>query len=296
MAATTAAQILEETIAKTVQTLEEERKKPPEEIRKANLARARKIDKHFRPPTLPVGVKFWREGETIPDNAGVKPRAKHTYCQFLSMVRNNGADDREIVVIEKDDITCPWAKGILGFEDMPKDVAESLAGIHFYDRDLCVSAMDTIPKIPFRVKAITIGALEDLPLVPDVIVVAVTPGRTNKVMDGAMWFKGGRFVVQYGNGCGACGNATAEPMISDQVATIAFMCHGARRWGGFEDDELGCGIRIDKFDAWVAGMEATWLTGHSYPIAHQLTSDIRETHHEQTGIKYADASPYCLEH
>ena len=295
MATASPGQILQETIARTAQALEEERKKPPEEIRKANLARARKIERHLRPPTLPVGVRFWREGETIPPNAGVKSEFKHTYCQFLSFVRYDGADDREIFLIEKEDLTCHLAMGILGYEDMPKNVTEGNAGIHFYDTDLCVSAMETIPRIPFRVKAITIGALEDLPIVPDVIVMAVTPGRTNKVMDGAMWYKGGRFVVQYGNGCGACGNATAEPMISDQVATIAFMCHGARRWGGFEDTELGCGVRIDKFDAWVAGMEATWLTGHSYPGAHQLPSAIRETHHRQTGIKYTDAYPYCMD-
>ena len=295
MAATTAGQVLQKTIANTIQTVEEERKKPPAKIRKANLARARIIERHLRPPTMPVGVKFWKEGDTIPANAGVKWHSKQTYCQFLSIVRNNGADDREVLLIEKDDLTCQFAWSILGYEDMPPSVAEGNGGIHFYDAELCRSAMATIPKIPFRVKAITIGALMDLPLVPDVIVMALTPGRTNKVMDGAMWYKGGRFNVQYGNGCGPCGNATAEPMTSEQVATIAFMCHGARRWGGFEDGELACGVRIDKFEAWVAGMEATWLTGHSYPIAHQLPSAIRETHHKQTGIKYADAYPYCVE-
>ena len=76
------------------------------------------------------------------------------------------------------------------------------------------------------------------------------------------------------------------------MATLAFMCHGARRWGGFEDTELGCGVSIDKFDTWVDGMEATWLTGHSYPIAHQLASPNRETHHRQTGVKYEDVNPY----
>ena len=295
MATTTPEQILQDTIARTAAALEEERKKPPEEIVKANRARARKIERHLKLPTLPVGVRFWREGETIPNNAGTPPRRKYTYCQILSMIRFNAEEDRDITLIKQDDLTCHLAMGILGYEDMPPNVTEGNSGIHFYDRDLCISAMATIPKIPFRVKAITIGALENLPIVPDVIVMGLTPGRTNKVMDGAMWYKGGRFVVQYGNGCGACGNATAEPMTSDQVATLAFMCHGARRWGGFEDNELGCGVRIDKFDVWVAGMEATWLTGHSYPPAHQLPSDIRETHHVQRGTKYEEAYPYCLD-
>ena len=295
MTTPSAEQILQETIAKSAAALEEERKKSPEEIVKANRARARKIERHLKLPTLPVGVRFWREGETIPDNAGTPPRRKYTYCQILSMIRFNAEEDRDITLIKQDDLTCHLAMGVLGYEDMPPNVTEGNSGIHFYDRDLCISAMATIPKIPFRVKAITIGALENLPIVPDVIVMGVTPGRTNKVMDGAMWYKGGSFAVRYGNGCGACGNATAEPMTSDQVATLAFMCHGARRWGGFEDNELGCGVRIDKFDVWVAGMEATWLTGHSYPPAHQLPSDIRETHHVQKGTKYEEAYPYCLD-
>jgi uncharacterized protein (DUF169 family) len=289
--------MLEERIARTRKELEEERKKAPEEIKKANLARARKVERHLRPPTLPVGVRFWRENEEIPANAGVKSPYKYTWCQFLSLVRNNGADDRETFLVEIEDITCHIAPAILGLEEMPKELAEGklLGQIHFITDELCADAVATIPKVPFRVKAITIGPLMDLEVTPDVVFTAITPGRTNKVMDGAMWLKGGRFVVQYGNGCGACGNGTAEPMVTDQVATIAFMCHGARRWGGFEDTELGCGVNIEKFDAWIEGMEATWLTGHSYPIAHQLASPNRETHHKQTGVKYEDEYPYCLD-
>jgi len=268
-----------------------------DKIRKVNLARARKIERHLRPPTLPVGVKFWKPGDTIPPEAGIQSPFKYTWCQFLSLVRNNGADDRETFLVREEDITCHIAPSILGLEDMPPDLAAGklLGEIHFLTEELCATAVETIPRVPFRVAAITIGPLEDLRVEPDVIVMAITPGRTNKVMDGAMWLSGGRFVVQYANGCGACGNATAEPMTSNQVATIAFMCHGARRWGGFEDHELGCGVRIDKFDTWIKGMEATWLTGHSYPIAHQLASPNRETHHRQTGVKYEEEYPYCLD-
>lgn len=291
------AEILKQSIAESQKRLEEEKKLPPEQIRKANLARARKIERHLRPPTLPVGIRFWREGERIPPEAGTKSQFQYTWCQFLSLIRNNGADDREILLVKREDITCHIAPAILGYEEVPEELAAGklLGKIHFINWELCADATAKIPKVPFRTVAITIGALEDLPVTPDVIFIAVTPGRTNKVMDGAMWLTGDRFIVQYGNGCGACGNGTAEPMISDQVANLAFMCHGARRWGGFEDTELGCGVRIDKFDTWIKGMEATWLTGHSYPIAHQLASPNRETHHLQKGVAYEDAYPYCLD-
>lgn len=264
-----------------------------------NLARARKIERHLRPPTLPVGVKFWKKGEQIPSEAGKSPEQKHSWCQFVSNARFNGSDKRDIVLVRQEDIICHVAPGVLGFEEWPDEIKEggALGEIHFATKELCATAMRTVPRMPVNTQAITIGALEDLPVEPDVIIVAVTPGRCNKVMDGAMWYKGGSFTTQYANGCGICANATVEPMISsDKVAVIAFPCHGARRWGGWRDDELGCGVRIDHFDTWIEGMESTFRTGHSYPIAHQLASPIKETHHTVTKTPYDELYPYCTEH
>jgi len=74
--------------------------------------------------------------------------------------------------------------------------------------------------MPVNTEAITIGPLEHLPVEPDVIVTAVTPGRCNKVMDGAMWYKGGSFTTQYANGSlltkhvGFCDNLSQSGDIS----------------------------------------------------------------------------------
>ena len=124
---------------------------PADEIRKVNLARARKIERHLRLPTLPVGVRFWKPGEPIPPEAGKTPEMKHTWCQYLSITRNNGADDREILLVRLEDITCHIAPAILGLEDMPPDLAAGklLGEIHFLTNELCASAVATIPKVPF---------------------------------------------------------------------------------------------------------------------------------------------------
>ena len=104
MATTSPQAMLEEMIARSKAALEVERKKAPEEIRKVNLARARKIERHLRPPTLPVGIRFWRQDDEIPANAGDTLPAKHTWCQILSIVRNNGADDRQTFLVKREDI------------------------------------------------------------------------------------------------------------------------------------------------------------------------------------------------
>lgn len=268
--------------------------------REENLARARKIERHLRPSTLPVGVKFWKTGEQIPKEAGTPPKQRHAWCQFVSIARCNGSDARDIFLVKKEDIACHIAPGILGMEEIPEWIADGglLGEIHFATKELCKAAVDTIPRMPVNTQAITIGPLEDLELEPDVIVIAVTPGRCNKVMDGAMWYKGGSFTTKYGNGCGICANATAQPMVErdSSIAVIAFPCHGARRWGGWRDDELGCGVAIQNFDTWIEGMESTFRTGHSYPIAHQLASPPVEAHHKMSKTPYEEMYPYCLDH
>jgi len=268
-------------------------------IRQSNIARARKIERHLRPPTLPVGVKFWNRGEQIPDKAGKNPEHNYTWCQFLSNARFNSSDKRDIVLVRNENLTCRVAPGVLGFEEWPAEITEgtTLAGVHFASKEVAASAMKLVPHAPVNTAAITVGALEDLELEPDVVIVAVTPGRCNKVMDGAMWYKGGDFSTHFSNGCGICAFATAKPYVDrEAVAHITFPCHGARRFGGWRDDELACGVRIDQFDTWVKGMENTFRTGHSYPIAHQLNPQLRESHHIITDTSYEELYPYCTEH
>lgn len=268
-------------------------------IRQENIARVRKIKRHLRPPTLPVGIKFWKNGERIANEAGKSPEYNYTWCQFLSNARFGGGDKRDIVLVRKENLTCNIAPGVLGFEVWPEKIKDgtTLARIHFESKEVAATAMKLVPHTPVNTEAITVGALEELEVEPDVIVIAVTPGRCNKAMDGAMWYKGGDFSTHFSNGCGICAFATAKPYIDrDAVAHITFPCHGARRFGGWRDDELACGVRIDQFDIWVKGMENTSKTGHSYPIPHQLNSQLRESHHVITETPYEELYPYCIRH
>ena len=70
--------------------------------REENLARARKIERHLRPATLPVGIKFWKNGETIPKEAGTPPKQRHAWCQFVSIARCTGTEARDIFLVKKE--------------------------------------------------------------------------------------------------------------------------------------------------------------------------------------------------
>jgi len=93
------------------------------------------------------------------------------WWQFVSNARFNGSDKRDILLVKQEDILCHIATGVLGFEEWSDEIKEggALGEIHFDTKELCASAMKTIPVMPVNTQAITIGALEDLPVEPDVI-------------------------------------------------------------------------------------------------------------------------------
>lgn len=267
--------------------------------RDENLRRARKIERHIRPLTLPVGVRLWKKGETIPSEAGKRPAKTHSWCQFLTLARTNASDDRPTFLIRKEDFACPIAPGMLGFGERLESIlsGEHVEQIHFETKALAKSTMDTLPSVPaFTIEAATVAALENLEVEPDVIMVAVSPGMVNRIMDSSLWYTGGPYTTSYGSLAGICASATAKAYVDrETVSHIAFPCMGSRRWGGWGDYELALSVNIEQFDRFVKGLENTWLTGHSYPIAVHLVPEVVESHHRIPDKPYSEVYPYCYE-
>jgi len=106
---------------------------------------------------------------------------------------------------------------MLGFEERLDEVlsGEHVEQIHFETRELAKSSMATLPSIPaFTIEAATVAALEDLEVEPDVILVAVSPGMVNRIMDASLWYTGGPYTTSYGSISGICASATAKAYIS----------------------------------------------------------------------------------
>ena len=147
-------------------------------------------------------------------------------------------------------------------------IGEHVEQIHFETKELAKSTMDTLPSVPaYSMDAISVGALEDFKVEPDVIFAAVYPGMVNRIMDASLWYK---------------------------VSVVAFPCMGSRRWGGMTDMDLALAVNIKQYDRFIKGLENTWLTGHSYPIAVHL-GEVFETHHPVPAESYSSVYPYCYE-
>lgn len=237
-----------------------------------NIERARKIESHLRIPTMPVGIRFYRNEDVIPEGIGERPDFGGTFCQFLSHSRFERCEIRKNYLISKELIMCPFAPGVLGFEEWTGYIAtgEHMGGVHFESAEAALRSQEGLPKVePFTIKAILVGPLQDLTVDPDVIGFAIHPGMSNKVLDGQMWNTGKPKEIMYYNMCGICGTGVAQAY-NEKDLFIGFPCHGGRRMGLFLDAEIFVALNVDFFAEWILGMEKTFASGHSYPIGHYL--------------------------
>jgi uncharacterized protein (DUF169 family) len=238
----------------------------------SNVEKAVKIEKHLRIPNLPVGIKFFKKGEKVPEGVGKEPDWAGTFCQFISQSRFERCAIRQNYIVRRKSVTCPFAPGVVGFEEWTGYIktGEHMGGVHFETKEAAMRSQEGIPKNkPFSIDAILVGPLMDLPLEPDVVAFAIQPGMSNKVLDGTMWNTGEPYNITYYNMCGICGSGVAQAY-NKKGLFIGFPCHGARRIGLFADTELFVAVNKDFFDEWILGMEKSFASGHSFPVGHML--------------------------
>lgn len=237
-----------------------------------NIERARRIESHLRIPTLPVGIKIYKNEGDIPEGIGEEPDFGGTFCQFVSYSRFERSQIRKNYLIKRGALTCPFAPGVLGFEEWTGYIAtgEHMGGVHFETAEAAMRSQEGLPRIePFTVRAILVGPLQDLNVEPDVIGFAILPGMSNKVFDGAMWSTGKPKEITYYNICGICGTGVVQAY-KNRDLFIVFPCHGGRRIGLFTDTELFTALNTDFFNEWILGMEKSFASGHSFPVGHML--------------------------
>ncbi len=267
-------------------------------IQKKNAHRAQQLERHLRLTTLPVGIRLWKTGEALPAGAGKRPVTQHSWCQYLTIARTSAADVRPTFLLKADDFSCKIGPGMLGITEPLESIlsGEHVENIHFESKELAKSTMETLASLPAHtMQAATITALESMEVEPDLVFATVYPGMVNRIMDASLWYTGGPYTTSYGSLAGICSSATAKAYVDDsKVSVVAFPCMGARRWGGYSDMDLALAINIKQFERFIKGLENTWLTGHSYPIALHV-GEVYETHHPVPDKEYSEVYPYCYE-
>lgn len=120
-------------------------------------------------------------------------------------------------------------------------------------------AYDAMPKIqPATMAAVVpFPPDEDLAhIVPDVVILALTPRETVRSLQGLAWLTGDRFEFHTLGVGGFSVDLTAAPFISGK-ANASFMCVGARIIARWEGNLNGLGLPWAEFQRMVIGLEGS---------------------------------------
>jgi uncharacterized protein (DUF169 family) len=222
----------------------------------------RRIEEELRVRTFPVGVKLLKSVSEAPQNVKRVP-GKVTVCQLSTLARLHGLT----YLATEAEIECKRGAANIGLRELTlKECVEVDAYVHFVNEEAARMAYEHFPyRLPPKsYEAVLMGPLKDVPIEPDLVLIACNAGQMLKVIGAAAWHDGKRLEFGSNGLYGICGEAIAQSILTGRVS-VAFPCWGARRTALYLDDELVGVIPFKIIEEWLEGLEYTRKTGHPYP-------------------------------
>ena len=219
------------------------------------------INKYIRPLTFPVAIKFFKEGEELPEKAKIP--TKHmgypiAVCQAMTIARKFGWT----IAMYQEDQACPLSHIILGYAEEPDLIKDgSVVKPLYVDNDeAAMLTQSTTPKMPTAdTHCIVLAPLDKATFDPDVVVCYGNAAQITRCTQGAL-YKGGGYIESRFAGRGACGGEITVPFSQDKCNII---CPGGgeRVFALTADDELAFAIPANWFERVAEGIEGTHKGG-----------------------------------
>ncbi len=227
---------------------------------------AKHLETHLRVATFPVGLKHLAPGEPIPPRAK-RPQAdlgiQVAICQAVSFARRYGWT----LAFSAEDLSCPIAKVTFGFADRIPYYAEgSLAhGMYASCKEAGAAFEEALPRYQRNeIGGLVAGPLGRIAYQPDVVVVYGNSAQVLRLVNAALWEKGGAFKAEF-TGRGDCADIAIRTRRTNEPQLI-LPCYGDRIFGLAADDEMAFTFPFSWTDRIVAGLEGTHQGGIRYPI------------------------------
>lgn len=224
------------------------------------------LDQHLRVNTFPLGIRSFKPGEPLPDK--VKVPSKHlgvkvAICQGISIARRYGWT----MAVGKEDISCPIAKAVFGFEERNEYYSSGgLAdGMYASCREAGAKFEEALAKFDVGEYAYVVaGPLGRITFVPDTVLVYGNSAQVLRLLNACLYKKGGSLTSEF-SGRGDCsdivirGKKTGEPQ-------VILPCYGDRIFGMTGDDEMAFTFPFAMGAEVVEGLEGTHAGGIRYPV------------------------------
>lgn len=224
------------------------------------------LSHYVRPATFPIAIRMIAPGEPYPDRVK-RPRAdlgeQIAICQGFSISRKYGWP----LAIEKDDISCPLAKAVWGFEPMLNYFMNGMTCAGMYTETPAAGVVTEMAVDKWQHgewQGVLMAPLHRTNFDPHVILIYGNSAQVMRLVTARLWKTGGRISSSF-SGRIDCADAVITTMKTGECQVI-LPCYGDRVFAQTDDGEMGFTIPPTKVDMILEGLEGTQQGGVRYPI------------------------------
>ena len=179
-------------------------------------------------------------------------------CQGFSFARRYGWS----MAVGREDISCPLAKVVWGFEPMVDFYLNGMTCGGLYTDTPALGAITEAQTAKFEHKQyayVVAAPLQRTEFEPDLILIYGNPAQVMRLVVAALYKRGGRLHASF-SGRIDCSDEVIVTMQTDDYQVV-LPCNGDRIFAQTQDDEMAHTIPASKIDEIVAGLEATHKNG-----------------------------------
>jgi len=224
------------------------------------------LEKHLRVATFPVGIRSLHPGEPLPAKAKRPLKqmgVKVAICQSIGLARRYGWT----LAFDGEDLSCPIAKAVFGFEDRNDYYASgALAdGMYASCREAGARFEDALAKYqPGEIAFVVAGPLGRIDFEPQTVLVYGNSAQVLRLLNACLFEKGGSLKAEF-SGRGDCSDIVIRTGKTGEPQVI-LPCYGDRIFGMTADDEMAFTFPFAMAEQVVKGLEGTHAGGVRYPV------------------------------
>ncbi len=227
------------------------------------------IYNNLRLKTFPVGVKFLKEKDALPEKArrpAIFLKKRITMCQAMTMARTYGWQ----MGMTLEDLICSLSALAFGLTDSPepsKEMAKAFFTSNYKSSfEKTASEVDQMCFLDNgKYEALLISPLHKIPLPPDTIVLYGNPAQVSRLVQAATFDMEEKIGGIFG-GKVECPEYLIRPMISDKPRVV-LPGPGDRVFSMTADDEMILALPYSFLESLITGLkEAGNKIGARYPI------------------------------
>ncbi len=228
------------------------------------------LDRYVRLTHFATAVKMFKEGEPLPPKARRPLKdmgERFAICQGFAIARRYGWS----VALGREDISCPLAKVIWGFEPMLDYYlqGQTCAGMYTETAEAGAVSEAEMAKFAYGEYAYVAAApVSRADFEPDLVLVYGNSAQVMRLLVAALWRRGGRLHSSF-SGRVDCADAVIVTMQTGEPQVV-LPCNGDRIFAQTQDDEMAFTVPAAKIEELIEGLEETNKNGIRYPIPSWL--------------------------